>query len=71
MNHRISNKIYKRAEGKLTAFKAEHHDIRPLPRIMNEENILSGLEKTICKGKWHKWGRMIQQICDELDAECI
>lgn len=47
MNYRISKKIYKSADLKLKSFIAANHDKRTTYDIAKEENILSGLERSI------------------------
>ncbi|WP_456110927.1 hypothetical protein [Roseburia inulinivorans] len=69
MNHRISKKIYKRADSKLKAFIAANHDKRTTYDIAKEENILSGLERSIFIAKQDKWAKRINGIVDELKTE--
>jgi hypothetical protein len=69
MNHRISKKIYKRADLKLKSFIAASHDKRTTYDITKEENILSGLECSIFISKQNKWAKRINDIVDELKAE--
>lgn len=69
MNYRISKKIYKRADFKLKSFIAENHDKRTTYDIAKEENILSGLERSIFISKQNKWMKRINNIVDELKAE--
>ena len=69
MNHRISKKIYKRADLKLKAFIAANHDKRTTYDIAKEENILSGLERNVFISKQDKWAKRINDIVDELKAE--
>lgn len=69
MNHRISKKIYKRADLKLKAFIAANHDKRTTYDIAKRENILSGLERSIFIAKQDKWTKRINDIVDELKTE--
>ena len=69
MNHRISKKIYKRADSKLKAFIAANHDKRTTYDIAKGENILSGLERRIFIAKQDKWAKRINDIVDELKIE--
>lgn len=69
MNYRISKKIYKRADSKLKSFIAANHDKRITYDIAKEENILSGLERSIFIAKQNKWMKRINNIVDELKAE--
>ena len=69
MNHRISKKIYKRADSKLKAFIATNHDKRTTYDIANEENILSGSERSIFISKQDRWAKRINNIVDELKIE--
>ena len=69
MNYRISKKIYKRADSKLISFIAANHDKRTTYDIAKEENILSGLERSIFISKQDKWTKRINDIVDELKAE--
>ena len=55
MNYRISKKIYKRADFKLKSFIAANHDKRTTYDIAKDENILSGLERSIFISKQDKW----------------
>ena len=69
MNYRISKKIYKRADSKLKSFIAANHDKLTTYDIAKEENILSGLERSIFISKQDKWTKRINDIVDELKAE--
>lgn len=69
MNYRISKKIYKRADSKLKAFITINHDRRTTYDIAKEENILSGLERSIFISKQDKWAKRINNIVDELRIE--
>ena len=69
MNYRISKKIYKRADFKLKSFIAANYDKRTTYDIAKEENILSGLERSIFISKQDKWTKRINNIVDELKAE--
>lgn len=69
MNHRISKKIYKRADSKLKSFIAANHDKRTTYDIAKGENILSGLERSIFIAKQNKWAKRINDIVDELKIE--
>lgn len=69
MNHRISKKIYKRADSKLKAFIAANHDKRTTYDIAKTENILSGLERSVFISKQDKWTKRINDIVDELKIE--
>lgn len=69
MNYRIAKKIYKRADSKLKLFIATNHDKRTTYDIAKEENILSGLEKSIFISKQNKWMERLGKIVDELKAE--
>lgn len=69
MNHRISKKIYKRADLKLKAFIAANHDKRTTYVIAKGENILSGLERSVFIAKQDKWTKRINDIVDELKIE--
>lgn len=69
MNYRISKKIYKRADLKLKSFIAANHDKRTTYDIAKEENILSGLERSIFISKQDKWTKRINDIVDELKIE--
>ena len=69
MNHRISKKIYKRADLKLKSFIAANHDKRTPYDIAKEDNILSGLERSVFISKQDKWAKRINDIVDELKAE--
>lgn len=69
MNYRISKKIYKRADFKLKSFIATNHDKRTTYDIAKEENILSGLERSIFIAKQNKWMKRINNIVDELKVE--
>ena len=68
-NYRISKKIYKRADFKLKSFIAANYDKRTTYDIAKEENILSGLERSIFISKQDKWTKRINNIVDELKAE--
>lgn len=69
MNYRISKKIYKRADSKLKSFIAANHDKHTTYDIAKEENILSGLERSIFISKQNKWAKRINDIVDELKVE--
>lgn len=69
MNHRISKKIYKRADSKLKSFIAANHDKRTTYDIAKEENILSGSERSVFINKQDKWAKRINDIVDELKIE--
>ena len=69
MNYRISKKIYKRADSKLKSFIAANHDKRTTYDIAKEENILSGLERSIFISIQDKWTKRINDIVDELKIE--
>lgn len=69
MNYRISKKIYKRADSKLKSFIVTNHDKRTTYDIAKEENILSGLERSVFISKQNKWMKRINDIIDELKAE--
>mgnify|MGYP000074288519 FL=1 len=69
MNYRISKKIYKRADLKLKSFITTNHNKRTTYDIAKEENILSGLERSIFISKQNKWMKRINNIVDELKAE--
>ena len=69
MNYRISKKIYKRADSKLKSFIAANHDKRTTYDIAKEENILSGLERSIFISKQDKWTKRINDVVDELKIE--
>ena len=69
MNYRISKKIYKRADFKLKSFIAANYDKRTTYDIAKEENILSGLERSIFISKQNKWTKRINDIVDELKVE--
>lgn len=69
MNYRIAKKIYKRADSKLKLFIATNHDKRTTYDIAKEENILSGLERSIFISKQNKWTKRINDIVDELKIE--
>ena len=69
MNYRISKKIYKRADSKLKSFIVTNHDKRTTYDIAKEENILSGLERSVFISKQNKWIKRINDIIDELKAE--
>ncbi len=69
MNYRISKKIYKRADSKLKSFIVTNHDKRTTYDIAKEENILSGLERSVFISKQNKQTKRINDIIDELKAE--
>lgn len=69
MNYRISKKIYKRADSKLKSFIVTNHDKRTTYDIAKEENILSGLERSVFISKQNKWTKRINDIVDELKSE--
>ena len=69
MNDRISKKNYKRADFKLKSFIAANYDKRTTYDIAKEENILSGLERSIFISKQNKWTKRINDIVDELKVE--
>lgn len=69
MNYRISKKIYERADSKLKSFIVTNHDKRTTYDIAKEENILSGLERSVFISKQNKWMKRINDIIDELKAE--
>lgn len=69
MNYRISKKIYKRADSKLKSFIAANQDERTTYDIANEENVLSGLERSIFISQQDKWAKRINDIVDELKIE--
>lgn len=69
MNYRISKKIYKKADLKLKSFITANQDKRTTYDIAKEENILSGLERSVFISKQNKWAKRINDIVDELKAE--
>lgn len=68
MNKRISNKIYKRAEKKLSIFRSKE-DKRSYLEIENEERILSSIERRVFLKEQKRRINLVNTILDEIKEE--
>ena len=69
MNKRIKKKIYKRAEEKLAAFRAQNNDKRSYCEIAQQENILTPKEKAVFLADQAKWIRITKSVLEEIETD--
>lgn len=70
MNKRITNKIYKRAERKLAAFRAKNNDTRSYYAIAcKERHLLTPKERSVYIAEQEKWMRLVDATLDEINTE--
>lgn len=69
MNHRITKRIYKRAESKLAAFRVKNNDTRSYYEIAQQEKILTPKEKSVFLKIQNKMIQMTRIALNEIEAD--